>query len=109
MAPAEVGNLDSRIPGELPKEIVEIVAQGQNVRIERIVSRGHCSPPGFWYDQGENEWVLVIKGEAKMRFARDDRIVHLTAGDYVDIPAHTKHRVEWTQENADTVWLAVFY
>lgn len=103
------GNLNSGIPAELPEEITELLACSENIRIERIVSRGHRSPPDFWYDQDDDEWVLVVKGEAKLRFEEGDRVVHLTAGDYVAIPAHTKHRLEWTPEGADTVWLAVFY
>lgn len=103
------GNLNSGIPDELPEEIVEVLARSENVRIERIVSRGHSSRPGFWYDQDESEWVLVVSGAARLRFEEGNRIVHLAAGDYVDIPAHAKHRVEWTKKDTDTIWLAVFY
>lgn len=83
-----------------------------SVRIERIVSRGQCSPPGFWYEQEDNEWVMVVKGEAELRFENvpdGDRTIRLTVGMYVDIPAGVRHRVEWTTPDADTVWLAVFY
>lgn len=77
------------------------------LRIERIVSTGQCSPANFWYDQAEGEWVAVLQGEAKLRF--EDKVLHLKAGDYVDIPPHCRHRVDWTPADQETVWLAVFY
>lgn len=103
------GNLLEHIPAQLPAELVQTLAAGKRTRIERIVSKSHCSPPGFWYDQDEDEWVLLVKGEARLRFEKEDRALHLAEGDYVHIPAHVRHRVEWTQENTETVWLAVFY
>lgn len=72
------GHLFQNIPADLPDELVEILAQGSGVRIERIVSRGHCSPPGFWYEQAQQEWVLLLAGEAQVHFQVDDRRVHLT-------------------------------
>jgi cupin 2 domain-containing protein len=105
----QTGNFLDIAPGALPDEIVDTLAGSGTTRIERIVSRGHSSAPGFWYDQAENEWVLVMKGEARLQFKRDNRIVHLMEGDYVNIPAHEEHRVQWTAEGRDTVWLAVFY
>ncbi|MGZ3238288.1 MAG: cupin domain-containing protein [Burkholderiaceae bacterium] len=105
----KVANLFQDIPNNLPAELVESLLVSKDVRIERIVSKGHQSPPDFWYDQSENEWVLVVKGEAKLRFETDNEIVHLIAGMHVNIPAHQKHRVDWTRENEETIWLAVFY
>lgn len=105
----DTGNIFDCIPAALPEEAADILARSGATRIERIVSRGHCSPPGFWYDQPENEWVLLLQGTARLRFERDDRLLHLAAGGYVNIAAHERHRVEWTQQDADTVWLAVFY
>jgi len=81
--------------------------EAANVRIERIVSLGHASPPGFWYDQDQHEWVIVLRGAARLLFEGDVTPVELSAGDYVDIPAHRKHRVEWTKPEEPTVWLAV--
>ena len=104
-----LGNLYASIPAQLPSELVDTLAAAGNTRIERIVSKGHCSPPGFWYDQEQHEWVLVLQGEATLRFERDDRLVRLKAGDYVQIAAHERHRVEWTSEDTETIWLAVFY
>jgi cupin 2 domain-containing protein len=105
----EAGNLFDRLPARMPSEIVETIARGEGVRIERIVSHGHCSPPGFWYDQAEHEWVLLLQGEATLRFERDNRIVHLHPGTHVHIDAHEKHRVERTADSEPTLWLAVFY
>ncbi|HEX2531302.1 MAG TPA: cupin domain-containing protein [Burkholderiaceae bacterium] len=102
-------NLFRGIPPKLPDELIETLAASPHARIERIVSRGHRSPPGFWYDQDQAEWVLVVQGEAALRFERDQRIVRLGAGDHLVIPAHERHRVEWTRDGEDTIWLAVFY
>ncbi len=102
------GNLLDGIPGELPTELTELIVDGSALRIERIVSRGHVTPDAEWYDQEENEWVLLVSGGARLRFA-DGRVEELAPGDYMNIPAHTKHRVEWTRPDTDTVWLAVFY
>jgi len=80
-----------------------------DLRIERIVSTGQSSPPDFWYDQAEGEWVVVLEGEAKLRFADEAEARHLQAGDYVNIAPHRRHRVDWTPAGSTTVWLAVFY
>ena len=77
------------------------------LHIERIVSTGQSSPEGFWYDQPEGEWVLLIQGEARLRFADEAR--HLKAGDFIDIAPHRRHRVEWTAPGELTIWLAVHY
>jgi len=103
------GNLFEHIPAVLPTEAVDVLAAGGNTRIERIVSKGHSSPPGFWYDQEEDEWVLLLRGEASLRFEEGNRVVHLVPGSHVHIAAHERHRVEWTREGEETVWLAVFY
>lgn len=103
------GNLFDHLPARLPEEAVDVLAAAGRTRIERIVSHGHCSSQGFWYDQDDNEWVMLVQGEARLRFEQDDRLVHLVPGSYVHIAAHERHRVEWTTENAQTVWLAVFY
>lgn len=108
----EACNLFAGIPADLPQELMQTLAAGRahgQVRIERIVSRGHASPPGFWYDQAEHEWVLLLKGRAALRFESGDRLLEMGEGDFVDIPAHARHRVEWTAADTETVWLAVFY
>jgi cupin 2 domain-containing protein len=105
----KTGSLFAQIPDTLPAEIFDRLVDAPHVRIERIVSRGHQSPPEFWYEQAENEWVLVVKGEALLRFEAGNETARLTEGMHIDIPAGVRHRVEWTTPAADTVWLAVFY
>ncbi len=102
-------NLFADLPPNLPEELVEVLADNPHVRIERIVSTGHSSPKDFWYDQEEHEWVIVLKGEAKLLFDGDNEPIHMTPGDHVRIPAHKKHRVDWTAPDEPTIWLAVFY
>jgi cupin 2 domain-containing protein len=105
----EAANLLRDIPAQLPDEFLQTLVAADGVRIERIVSKGHCSPPGFWYDQDEAEWVLLVKGEARLRFAEPARVVHMTPGMHVTIAAHEKHRVEWTAPDIETIWVAVFF
>ena len=100
-------NLFVDIPSQLPKEVFTTLISAANVRIERIVSHGHASPEGFWYDQDEYEWVIVLKGAARLRF--EDSILEMKPGDFLNIPAHKRHRVEWTTPDEPTIWLAVFY
>ncbi len=79
------------------------------MRVERIVSHGHTSPPGFWYDQPRHEWVALLAGAAALRFEGDGAPVELRPGDSLTIPAGRRHRVEWTTPDEPTVWLAVHY
>ena len=97
------------IPIELPEELFDTICSTDSVKIERIVSRGHASPEGFWYDQEKNEFVLVVRGSAGLKLENVDEIVVLKAGDYLNIGAHVKHRVEWTDSTCETIWLAVYY
>lgn len=100
-------NLLRPLPASLPEERVDVLAPPGGARIERIVSTGHASPPGFWYDQEEAEWVAVLAGAA--RIAYDDGTEEaLGPGDHTYIPAHRRHRVAWTTPDEPTVWLAVF-
>ncbi|MCE4934464.1 cupin domain-containing protein [Aliivibrio fischeri] len=101
-------NLFKEIPNELPSEIFEDILSTPNIRIERILSHGHSSPEQGWYDQDENEWVLVLSGFGVIEFD-DGRIITLNKGDYLNIKAHEKHKVQATAPNETTVWLAVFY
>jgi cupin 2 domain-containing protein len=101
-------NLLHALPAQLPSEIVDVLVCSAGMRIERIVSRGHCSPEGFWYQQTENEWVTLLAGEARLCFD-DGSVLHMTPGDHVEIRAGQRHRVEWTAPDVATVWLAVFY
>ena len=102
-------NLFADLPTDVPEEVVEVLTDNQHVRIERIVSTGYTSLDGFCYDQEEHEWVVVVKGEAKLLCEGDKEPIHMKPGDYVNIPAHRKHRVEWTTPAEPTVWLALFF
>ena len=104
-----ITNLFQDIPSTLTEELVSVLASNRHVRIERIVSTGQASPQGFWYDQDEDEWVVVLSGEAKLRIEGHSDLRHLGPGDHLTIPARQKHRVEWTSELQPTVWLAVFF
>jgi cupin 2 domain-containing protein len=102
-------NLFANLPSGLPEELVEILVDSRHIRIERIVSHGHSSPANFWYDQVEDEWIVVLKGQARLLLEGDHEPVELRPGDFINIPAHKRHRVEWTTTEEQTVWLAVFY
>jgi len=95
-------------PDTLPDELTEVLARGGTMRVERIVSLGHVTPEGQWYDQDEHEWVAVLAGQARLRFEAGDPI-ELGPGDALLIAAHQRHRVEWTTPHTHTVWLAVFF
>jgi cupin 2 domain-containing protein len=100
-------NLFAELPRNLPEEVFTTLLEAGPVRVERIVTHGHASPPGFWYDQARPEWVVLLVGAARLRF--EDGEVELRPGDFVNIPAHRRHRVEWTTPDEPTVWLAVHY
>ena len=102
-----MGNLFEGIPAQLPEELTETLLQSSHVRIERIVSHGHASPPDYWYDQEQHELVFVLQGAARLRL--NTELVELNAGDWLNIPAHQNHRVEWTAPDQPTIWLAIFY
>jgi len=104
-----MGSLFEGIPTELPEELFETICSSTVVKIERIISKGHASPEGFWYDQDLNEFVLIVQGNAGLRIEGEKEIVILNPGDYVKIGAHVKHRVEWTDSSCETIWLAVHY
>jgi cupin 2 domain-containing protein len=102
-------NLFSSLPDASAREAAEILLNSESVRIERMVSLGQASPPGFWYDQDEGEWVVLLAGAARLRFEDENEGRTLARGDWLDIAPHRRHRVEWTDPTAPTIWLAVFY
>jgi len=105
----KTGSIFQNIPRDFPEELFETLCATDSVKIERIVSRGHASPEGFWYDQDGNEFILVVQGSAGLTIEGEEGIVVLKAGDYMNIAAHVKHRIEWTDASCETVWLAVHY
>ena len=105
----DAGNLFAGIPGELSGELAETLAKAEGVRIERIVSRGHSSPADFWYDQEQTEWVVLLSGSAVIRFEQDPAPRVVRPGDWLEIPARCRHRVDATAADEDSVWLAVHW
>ncbi len=102
-------NLFAALPDAGAAEAVDTVLERPGVRVERIVSAGQASPPGFWYDQDEGEWVVLLSGAARLRLEGEVEARMLGPGDCLDIAPHCRHRVEWTDPAVPTVWLAVFY
>ncbi|HXK55316.1 MAG: cupin domain-containing protein [Gammaproteobacteria bacterium] len=102
------GNLFEAIPADLEKEVFEVLIENDNIRIERIISNGHTSPESGWYDQEQNEWVTVLKGEAVLEFEEGESL-HLGKGDYLEIPSRKRHKVSRTSSEHETIWLAVHY
>jgi cupin 2 domain-containing protein len=101
-------NLFEDIPQELPEELLTPLLNQKRVRIERIVSQGHCSDSDFWYDQVEHEWLSVLQGSAEFEY-EDGSVKTLSTGDCAFIPAHLKHRVKSTSLEPKCIWLAVFF
>lgn len=102
-----IKNIFDDIPQHMPKEVIQTLIQAADVRIERIISHGHASATDFWYDQPQHEWVIVLKGAARLKF--EDGMVEMKVGDFINIPAFKKHRVDWTMPDEPTVWLGVRY
>lgn len=100
------GNFFSPLPEQTEEESLISIFRGQGYRVERICSWGQASPPGFWYDQDHTEWVMVLRGSAGLQFNGEEERT-LTAGDYILIRPHEKHRVNWTAPEELTVWLAI--
>ena len=102
-------NLFRDLPEKLAEELFTELASGRSARIVRIVSTGYATPEGDWYDQDEDEWVVVLKGKARLKFADDRPDLEMAPGDHVLLPAHCRHRVDWTSDEEPTVWLAVHF
>jgi cupin 2 domain-containing protein len=101
------GSLFQKLPNATEDEQLEELCRSKSFRIERIVSGGQVSPPGFWFDQPHEEWVLVVQGKAEISLLAPDETIHLSAGDWLMIDAHRRHRVEATSCEPVTIWLAV--
>jgi len=103
------GNIFSEIPELVNDEIFETLLKTDHVKLERIVSTGQTTPPGEWYDQETNEWVILLKGSAGLLLEGAGEMIVLHPGDYIHILAHQRHRVEWTDRDQKSVWLALHY
>lgn len=101
-------NIFQNIPLNIPEEIFETIIESSSIKVEKIISRGQKSPDNFWYDQDKNEWIIIIKGEARLQL-ENNQIIDLVEGDYLNILAHQKHHVVWTKPDNETIWLAVYY
>lgn len=109
MTMSELPNLLAGIPGDLPEEHFQTLLAENSLRIERIISLGNSSPPGFWYDQDTHEWILLLQGAARLRFEGQNQPLEMRTGSFINIPAHQRHRVEWTDPVTPTIWLAIHY
>ena len=109
MTNIEVQSLFAAVSSDLPEEQLSTLLQTENFRLGRIVSTGQTTSEGEWYDQEENEWVLVLQGSAEIRFEEGDVTRTLSPGEYLQISAHVRHRVEWTDPDQPTIWLVLHY
>ncbi len=100
-------NIFENIPTDLSEEVFEKILSTSDFTLERIISHGHTSPKEGWYIQKKSEWVIVLEGEAILSF--QDKDIRLKKGEYINIPAGTKHKVSWTKPDSPTIWLALHY
>jgi cupin 2 domain-containing protein len=103
------GNLLSDLPEHLADERFDTLMQTAGFRLERIVSTGHSTPPDQWYDQAQDEWILLLTGSAVLQMQSPDEQIAMQPGDWLLIPAHRRHRVEATDAARATVWLALHF
>lgn len=102
-------NIFTRLPGAGPEEFLQQLARGSGFTLERIISHGHATPAGEWLEQEQDEWVILLSGRAGLLFQDGNEELVMEPGDYLLIPAHKRHRVEWTEANQDSVWLALHH
>ncbi|MDD5034363.1 MAG: cupin domain-containing protein [Methylococcaceae bacterium] len=105
----EVGNLFECLPDCREGEDFEILLASSDFRLERIVSMGQITPEGEWFDQDKHEWVILLRGAAGLSVEGEAEIRVMNPGDYIYLPAHVRHRVEWTSRDEETVWLALHH
>jgi len=105
----KLDNIFSRVPSFMQDEISETLLKTETFKLERIVSSGQVTPEGEWYDQDTNEWVILLSGSAGLLFEDDDQVLVMNAGDYIHIEPHQRHRVEWTDPDQKTVWMALHF
>tara|TARA_R110002074_G_scaffold102632_3_gene221866 strand:- start:264 stop:611 length:348 start_codon:yes stop_codon:yes gene_type:complete len=107
--PGAIANLFADLPDGRGAEVCTRLAEGGAFRLERIVSTGQATPEGAWYDQAEDEWVILLAGEAGLLIEGAAAPHTLRPGDFLLLPAHQRHRVEWTAADGETVWLALHF
>jgi len=100
-------SLLASLPTHLTEEVFETLIARPGVRLERILSMGHATPKGTWFDQGGDEWVLLVQGSARLRIEGQNDLVPMETGDSLWLPAHCRHRVEWTDPDKVCIWLAL--
>jgi len=103
------GNLLADVPADRAAERFDALLARPGLKIERIVSNGQASPPGFWYDSAQDEWVLLLSGGAGLHIEGEAQARRLLPGDWLHLPAHCRHRVAWTDAAQPSVWLAVHF
>ncbi|MFZ2726462.1 MAG: cupin domain-containing protein [Methylococcaceae bacterium] len=104
---ATITNIADNIPEILNEELFNTLWRKKGIHIERIVSQGQVTQNTHWYDQAWDEWLLLVQGSARLRYELDNQSINLEEGDYLLIPAHTRHCVEWTSPIIQTIWLAI--
>ncbi len=104
-----INNLFSDIPAQHSDELFQTLLQNSHLTLERIISKGHFTASNKWYNQDSDEWVVLLQGKARLQFAKDLSIITLNVGDYLFIPAHEKHRVDWTDPTITSIWLALHF
>jgi cupin 2 domain-containing protein len=105
----QLKNLFSNIPTQIPEELFETLSESDSIKIERIISKGQSTPSDEWLFQEWNEWVILLQGTAGIKFENEKDILVMKPGDYIFIPAKTRHRVEWTDAKDVSIWLALHY
>ena len=106
----EIHNLLTNLPDKLPEEVFETLINSKNIKIERIISpKDHKTPNGKWFNQDLNEFVILLKGSATLLFKENSEIIKLKPGDYLNLYSHQEHRVESTDKEVETIWLAIHY
>ncbi len=105
----DIKNIFPGIKNQSPEEIFEPIIKTNQFKIERIISSGQSTDKGNWYDQDVDEWVILLKGSVGLLFESNNEKIIMKPGDYINIPAHQKHRVEWTVADEETIWLSVRY
>ena len=109
MPAPRVRSLLEAIPADLPEERFDNWLSAPGFRLERILSRGHVTPEGQWYDQIQDEWVAVLQGAATLMIEGQAELIDLRPGDSVLLPAHCRHRVSWTDPDQVTIWIALHF